>query len=382
MFPMLLEPGFREEDFTRLKDAQLNALTQDLRANNEEELAKERLQENIFRGTPYGHPALGTMAGIQAITLGDVKQFIARNYSQANLMVGVSGEVPAEVMDGLKAELAKLPVGEPAPRTQIDVKRRLGMRVNIIEKDTRATAISFGHPIEVTRSHPDFAALYLARTWLGEHRSSVSHLYQRIREIRGMNYGDYAYIEAFPHGMDKFFPDPNVARRQQIFEVWIRPVLPENGPMALRIALYELSKLIENGVTQEAFEATRNYLMKNVFVMTATQDQQIGYALDSKWYGIPEFTSYLRDRLAKLTLADVNAAIRRHLSAKDLDVVMVTKDAAGLCDALVSDALSPIQYDAPKPPELLEEDKLIGSRRLGIKPEDVTVTKVEEVFAG
>ncbi len=35
--------------------------------------------------------------------------------------------------------------------------------------------------------------------------------------------------------------------------------------------------------------------MKNVFLMTATQDQQLGYALDSEWYGIPEFTGYMRE---------------------------------------------------------------------------------------
>ena len=64
VLPQLLEPGFRTEDFNRLKEAQLNALTQDLRSNNEEELGKERLQENIFRGTPYGHVALGTVAGL------------------------------------------------------------------------------------------------------------------------------------------------------------------------------------------------------------------------------------------------------------------------------------------------------------------------------
>ena len=38
-----------------------------------------------------------------------------------------------------------------------------------------------------------------------------------------MNYGDYAYIEAFPGGMFRMLPEPNVARRAQIFEVWIRP---------------------------------------------------------------------------------------------------------------------------------------------------------------
>ena len=30
--------------------------------------------------------------------------------------------------------------------------------------------------------------------------------------------------------------------------------------------------------------------MKNVFLMTATQNQQLGYALDSKWYGTGEYT--------------------------------------------------------------------------------------------
>ncbi|HEX2778815.1 MAG TPA: hypothetical protein VHM30_04895, partial [Gemmatimonadaceae bacterium] len=115
-------------------------------------------------------------------------------------------------------------------------------------------------------------------------------------------------------------------------------------------------------------------------VMTATQGQQLGYALDSKWYGIPEFTSYMRDRLAKLTRDDVNAAIRRHLSATDLNVVIITKDAEGLRDRLVSDAFSPIKYDAEKPAELLEEDKVIGARKLSIRPENIRITPVEEVF--
>ena len=82
-----------------------------------------------------------------------------------------------------------------------------------------------------------------------------------------MNYGDYAYIEAFPRGMFQFFPDPNIARRAQLFEIWIRPVVPENAHMALRIALHELEQArSQNGLTQEDFEATRDYLMKNVYL--------------------------------------------------------------------------------------------------------------------
>ena len=196
-----------------------------------------------------------------------------------------------------------------------------------------------------------------------------------------MNYGDYAYIEAFPRGGFQFFPEPNIARRAQIFEVWIRPVVPENGPMAFRIALWEVRKLVEKGLSQADFETTRDYLMKNVFVMTATQDQQLGYALDSKWYGIPEYTSFMRDHLAKLTLADVNAAIKKHLSGADLQVVMITKDAKGLADQLVNDVAPAIKYEAPKPPDVQDEDKAIAAVKLGIKAEAVTITPADAVFA-
>lgn len=357
-------------------------MKQDLRADNEEELGKERLQQNLFAGTPYGHTTLGSVAGIEAITPDDVRAFWKSAHTRANLTVGINGDAPDELVARLKAELGKLPAGPTLPPPYgVAAKRPRGIEVEIIQKETRATAISFGHPIEVTRSHPDFAAFHLARTWLGEHRSSTSHLYQRIREKRGMNYGDYAYVEAFPGGMFTMLPNPGVPRRSQIFEVWIRPVVPVNAHMALRIAIWELDKLTRDGMTQADFEATREYLMKNVFVMTATQNQQLGYALDSKWYGIPEYTAFMREKLGKLTLADVNAAIRKHLSSKDLSVVIVTKDAKGLADKLVADELSPITYDAPKDAKLLDEDKVIGALKLGIKPENVKITPVDEVFA-
>ncbi|HXG58396.1 MAG TPA: pitrilysin family protein [Thermoanaerobaculia bacterium] len=386
VLPQLLEPGFREEDFRRLRDRQLNALRQDLRANNEEELGKEELINTIYAGTPLGHTVLGTVAGIEAISLDDVKKFAAEHYTRGNLVIGVSGDYPDELLARLRREVAKLPAGTVIAQgkkslTPIAGDAASGLEVKIIKKDTRSTAISIGMPIPVTREHPDFAALNVARAWLGEHRSSTSHLYQRIREERGLNYGDYAYIEFFTRPGFQFFPSPNTVRRAQAFEIWIRPVVPENAQMALRIALYELDKLIRNGLTKEQFESTRDYLMKNVYLMTATQDQQLGYALDSWWFGMPEYTKAMRERYAKLTRADVNKAIRKYLSSKNLHVVIVAKDAEGLRDALVKDGVSSIRYDAPKPKEIVEEDRIIGAYRLNIKPENVTIVPVEDVFA-
>ena len=284
-------------------------------------------------------------------------------------------------MRALQAKLAALPAGPAAPRVTVTGRKPVGLEVEILEKDTRATAISFGFPIEVTRAHPDFAALSVARAWLGEHRIASGRLYQRIREVRGINYGDYAYIEAFPRGMFQFFPDPNIARQRQIFEIWIRPVVPVNAHMSLRIAIHELDGLIQNGLTKEDFETTRDYLMNNVYVMTARQDQQLGYALDSQWYGIGEFTGFMRKALESLTLEQVNAAVKKHLDARNLSIVFITKDAAALKQALVSDAFSPIHYDGEKPAELLAEDKVIGAMKLNIPADKVVVTPIEQVFA-
>ena len=382
VLPQLLEPGFRDEDFRRLKTAQQNALVQDLRSSNEEELGKERLQTNIFRGTPYGHVALGTVAGLAAITLEDVRQFARTMYTRANLTLGVNGDAPDEMVRALQGGFAALPAGPAAAqRLAVEGARPSGIEVEILEKDTRATAISFGFPIQVTRAHPDFVPLSVARAWLGEHRAASGQLFQRIREVRGINYGDYAYIEAFPRGMFQAFPDPNVARQRQIFEIWIRPVVPAQAHMTLRIAIYELDRLVRNGLTKADFEATRDYLMNNVYVMTARQDQQLGYAMDSAWYGIGEFAGFMRQGLQNLTAEQVNAAVKRHLDARNLSIVVITRDAAGLKQALVADAPSPMRYEGEKPPALLAEDRVIGALKLNIAADKVKVTPIAEVFA-
>lgn len=379
--PQLIRPGFRDEDFQRLKAIQLNELVQDLRSNNEEELGKERLQQLLFAGTPYGHPTAGTVAGIEAITLDDVRAFVAAHYTRGNLVVGTAGNVPAHVVTALHRALTALPGGGPRERAPIAPREVAGVEVEIIQKDTRSVAVSFGHPIEVRRGHPDFVALWLARAWLGEHRASNGRLYNRIREVRGMNYGDYAYIEAFPRGMYQFFPDPNLGRRAQVFEVWLRPLRPEQAVFALKLAMLELRKLIQDGISEADFATTREYLAKNVFVMTKTQDQQLGYALDSDWYGIPEFTKYIRDELARLTAERVSDVVRRHLSWNNLQVVMIAADAEGLRQQLLSPEPATITYDGEKPEDLLAEDRVVGAYELGLTPEKIRITNVEDVFA-
>jgi zinc protease len=380
---MLLDPGFREDDFQRLKEEAINYLKNSLRGGNDEELGKELLYTMIYPGThPYGHQNMGTVSALEKMTIKDVRDFYTANYTRANLVIGLAGGYPADFAKRVDTDFAKLPTGatDQLSAKLAQPKFDAGTKIEIVERETRSTAISLGFPINVTRADKDWPALAIVASYFGQHRSSNSYLYQRLREARGLNYGDYAYIEYFPRGMFQFQPDPNLGRRLQIFQIWIRPVEPQNGHFVLRAALYEYDKLVREGMSQEAFESTREFLSKYVNVLTATQDAQLGYALDGRYYKIKDYPTYMREQLARLTLADVNRAIKEYLKPETMRIAIITKDSAALREAILSNKLSPITYNAPKPKEITDEDKLIEAYKIVVKPADVSVVKVDQVF--
>lgn len=377
---MLLEPGWREEDLKRLRDETINFLRVSLRGNNEEELAKEVLYNEIYRGHPYGHHNAGAVAALERITLEDLRRFYEAEYTQARLILGVAGGYPKDFPARLKRDFARLAAGTPAPRERPAPAKVEGVQVRLIEKETRSVAYSIGFPIAVKRGDPDYLPLLLMQAYFGPHRTSGGRLFRRMRTERGLNYGDYVYIEYFPRGMFQFEPDPNLARPQQIFQIWIRPVEPATAHFALRLALWELDKLIREGIPPEEFEQARRYLAKYVNLLLKTKDAELGYAIDSLYYGTPDYLSYVRDGINKLTLDEVNAAIRRHLRTRDLYIVGVTARASELADRLASEAPSPMRYNAPKPPELLKEDKEVERFRLGIDRANIRIVPVEQVF--
>ncbi|HLF84357.1 MAG TPA: pitrilysin family protein [Blastocatellia bacterium] len=378
---MLLDPGFRDDDFNRIRTDAINYLKESLRGTNDEELGKEALYISIYNGHSYGHQNVGTVESLEKLTIEDLKKFYRDKYTQANFLLGLAGGFPKNFEEKVEADVAaKLAAGTATKLTLTQPEKISGLEMQVIQKNTPGTAISFGFPIGVTRSDPDWPALLLMQSYFGQHRSSNSYLYKRLREIRGLNYGNYAYIEYFPRGMFQFAPDPNLCRRQQIFQVWIRPVEPKNGLFSLRAGLYELARLVKEGMSQEDFDATRRFLTKNVNALTKTQDAQLGYAIDSKYYGIPTFTDYVRDQLAKLKLEDVNRAIKKHLQADNVKIAVVTRDAEAFKQAAVEGKPSPISYTSMPPKEILEEDKIIESYKLNFNPKGVEVVPVERVF--
>ena len=78
---------------------------------------------------------------------------------------------------------------------------------------------------------------------------------------------------------------------------------------------------------------------------------------------------------------DVNTAIRKHIRSENVQIVGVAKDTDAITAALTGTGPTPIQYNSPKPQDVLDEDKV--SRTLApalAQGEDVTVVPVGDVF--
>jgi zinc protease len=378
----LLNPGWRESDFSRIKQQLLTVIRNELRGNNDEEFGKEALYEFIYGDEhPYGSLSYGHVQDVETLTLDDVKLFYAKHYTPQNLALGLAGGYDNAFREQVVADLAALPQGGETTLKLPQPPAIDGRQAMIIERQTQPVAVSFGFPIDVVRGDEDWVALWLARSWFGEHRSSNSHLYQRIRAARGMNYGDYAYIEYFPRGMYLTKPVANVARQQQIFQVWLRPLRSNNDAhFATRTAMYELQKLIDEGISQEEFEATRDFLDKYVAQLVDSQGRQLAYMLDSGYYDIGPFADYVRDGLAKLTVDDVNRAIRKHLQTDDIKYVFITKDAADLKQRLVENHSSPLEYNSQMPDDIVAEDKVIQDLDLELDADDIRIVPADDMF--
>lgn len=377
----LLNPGFREDDFKRLKKEQIDGLKSGLKASNDEELGKEVLYHKLYQGHAYESYNYGDLSDLESITLDDVKAFYRSQFTQAKLNLGITGALPSKVKSKMLQDLSTLPKGDEQRLTIADAPKLVGRHATIIEKTAKSTAVSFGFPIETIRSDKDWAALWLVRSYFGEHRSSNSFLYERIRQVRGMNYGDYAYIEYFPRGSFQTKPDANLGRSEQIFQVWLRPLRSnQDAHFATRTAMFELDKLINEGMSKENFDATRNFLVNFVPQLVASQDRQLGYALDSQFYQTDEFVSYVRKQLASLTVEDVNRVIRDNLQTDDIQFVFVTGDGKDMAKRLTSEQVSPLKYNSDKPAALINEDKIIESYPLKLNKKHVEVLNIEKVF--
>ncbi|MDH3495345.1 MAG: hypothetical protein OER21_01090, partial [Gemmatimonadota bacterium] len=158
--------------------------------------------------------------------------------------------------------------------------------------------------------------------------------------------------------------------------------LHDRALFATRAAWRELQHLVDSGMTDTTLAATQQFLRNFSVNYGSTVSRRLAYAVDDAYYGLKGdgFLAAIRPGLAALTTRAVNAAIRRHLQYRNMYVVFITQDAEGLKRKLLGGEPTNIRYTGEKPPALLAEDAEIARYPIPVRPEDITVMNVNEVF--
>jgi zinc protease len=404
--PMFTQPHFAADEVSRLLSEAKTQISSSLRYENIEFVGLEAIDNYLFDGTSYAHPVGGSVRGLDKITPDAARAFYGQFYQPGNMILGVSTTDEA-VIDKLSVALAaagkpegkrtKLAFAKPSAPAPVS-----GREMTVVGMpDAGATAIHLAFPLPVDRTHEDFWPLYVAGVYFGTHRDGHGQLYELIRQERGYNYGDYAYVEHFAYRPYYLFQPFNTPRTQQYFSIWIRPVGDDYAHHLLKAAVCELENLVVNGVTAQHVEASKNKAKVLYLNLAETGSRLLEARVDDAWWGMsPGYLDGYLARIDAVTTEQVNDVVRRYLSAENLKIVVVTdaEKAQAFADAVLAGGVATGKtladyqvashqqdgetiYELPESRvRTLQRDALWANYRLGIGADRVQVVPVEALF--
>jgi len=375
---LVVAPEWTEDALTRLQDEARTTLDVSL-LESDEALGDTVLDVWLNEGHPYGHPDVGRTGVLGLPTLDAVADFHRDRYVRQATFAGLAGATSPALTEQLTQALAALPSAAFSATTPKPRPIPSGRTLLVVEKPTDSTGIHFGHPLAVTRDHPDHPALTVAMTAFGEHRESYGRLYQALRESRGLNYGDYAYLEHYRQVGWSPTQELGTARSQAQFSVWIRPTTPANGPFALKLAVAMTEELAADGLSPQEFEDFRDRVRLGTPLKARTPSRRLGHALDALALAQPDPLMTLPQAVAPLTKAHVDQALARHLNPEDLRIVVVTGDAQAFVDAVTGPQPTPPTYEGLELTDAMAaRDAQVAALDLGI--DTVQIVQAEGIF--
>jgi zinc protease len=393
---VITAPRLEPADFARLRTSQIADIETGLRSNSDEDLQRVALELALYddalwannnnnnnnnRDTavkhPYAHATDGTVAGLTSLTPAQLAAHRLQVLTRDRLSIGFAGGFQQADVDALISRLSTLPATGAVRASLPTASMPAANRLLVIEKPSAGTALSLGFVLpQLNRDHPDYVAMKLAETWWGEHRNLVGHLFHSMREVRGLNYGNYAYMEYFEEAPGTTFDEFHNTRRQQYFSMWVRPVEHINRNFALKMAMWELQRFVRDGIpSDEELQKVKSFVQGYWLSKEQEPTRRLGYALDAAMSEQTVPHAALAAAAAQLTRAQVNEAIARHLRSSGVTMVAVTDNAKAMTERLVGAQSTPMRMATPPSAAVRAENNDIERLDLGLTNTNIVVVK-------
>jgi zinc protease len=306
----LREPAFPATEFEEMKRAALTGA--ESQRGDPGALAGVRLARHLYaypEGHPHYTPTIEERIGwMRKVTLQDAVSCYRDLFGATGADFVVVGEFDPDEAARLAEELFG---GWQSPHAFARVPARHFERPrfeNDLNTPDKANAVLRGGVnLKMRDDHPDFPAMVLANHLLGG--SSIARVPARVREKEGLSYSTFTSFTS------SAFDESASFRVSSIFA-------PENRARVETAIREELSRAAREGFSAAEVEAGRKSLLE-ARRLARTQDRALAGRLGSYLFAKRTFAWDIdfEKKIASLTPAQVNAALRRHIDPEQLSVV-------------------------------------------------------------
>jgi zinc protease len=274
--------------------------------------ASDLFNEIVFSGTPQHRPSIGYEGTIRQITRSDVEQFYKDQYTPAHVLVSIVGDFDSKAVREQASDL----FGQWVSASSIEVVEIGKPSLQDAPADKFFAApkeqvnVFIGH-LGIRRTNPDFYALLVMDTILGSSPGFTSRIPRILRDEQGLAYTTFANMTSSA-GID---PGRFVA---------YIGTSPENLDRALVGLRGEISRIVEEPVTQQELDIAKAYLTGS-FVFKFLKNSQVAeFLIDAEVYDLGfDYPQRFPDIIRAITVDDVTRVTREYLHPDRLTTVVV-----------------------------------------------------------
>ncbi|WP_008316493.1 M16 family metallopeptidase [Leptolyngbya sp. PCC 6406] len=287
---LMRSPAFPEAEL----ELERRLTLQSLRSMQEQPftVAYNALREALYGEHPYALPGIGTADSVIELTQADLQEAHRTYFRPDNLVIAISGRITPEKAVALVQDNFgdwQPPISSLSDLTYPAVPE--AGRSTILPQDTQQAIVMVGYQAPSVK-HPDYAALKLLSTYLGNGLSS--RLFVELREKRGLAYDVSAFYPT-RLGMSQFVVYMGTA--------------PSNVPNALEGLRYETERLVTENLTPEELEGAKNKLLGQ-YALGKQTNTQLAQLLG--WYEVLglgiDFDPEFQESVAAVTQDRIQAA--------------------------------------------------------------------------
>jgi predicted Zn-dependent peptidase len=300
----ILNPTFPEDELQR-EVTQIVANYKRGKTETNELSENEFMKVTFGEDNPYGKRI--TETNIKKITTDDIKDFYKKYFLPNNTFCVINGDITLkEAVTLLEQKLKDWKKGPLPPKDKGDLKIPPAQRVVVVNRDGAVqSSIRIGG-VTMTRTNPDFLKLEVVNTYLGGYFQS--QLMQKLREEKSYTYGVNSGIEP------RLFAGVFGIRTQ---------VGSQFTADAVTDILKEIKQLSTSTISDDRFNALKNYLIGN-FSMSLESDDAIASRIrDLRTVGAPlnYYDNYIPS-VQKMTKEDFLNVAKKYLDVSKMSIVI------------------------------------------------------------